>query len=166
MNDDFGHLFPRAGQWRCWAPTNASARFRADRWIRYPRAQHALAKLEELIAFPQRARMPNLLIVGASGMGKTMIVEKFARDHPAHFDATKGVEHMPVIVVQMVSGPDEARFTSGFWPRSGAGAASGDTRPVGKPGAAPLERNPAQGSTSSMRSTACRRARCENKRDS
>lgn len=85
-------------------------KIRADRWIRYPRAQHALAKLEELIAFPQRARMPNLLIVGASGMGKTMIVEKFARDHPAHFDATKGVEHMPVIVVQMVSGPDEARF--------------------------------------------------------
>ena len=49
------------------------------------RAQQALAKLEDLIAFPPRARMPNLLIVGASGMGKTMIVEKFARDHPALF---------------------------------------------------------------------------------
>ena len=110
MNDDFGHLFPAS---RPMAVLGADERVRkicADRWIRYPRAQHALAKLEELIAFPQRARMPNLLIVGASGMGKTMIVEKFARDHPAHFDATKGVEHMPVIVVQMVSGPDEARF--------------------------------------------------------
>ena len=66
--------------------------------------------LEDLIAFPQRARMPNLLIVGASGMGKTMIVEKFARDHPAHFDAVNGLKRMPVVVVQMVSGPDEARF--------------------------------------------------------
>ena len=54
--------------------------------------------------------MPNLLIVGASGMGKTMIVEKFARDHPAYFDAVNGLKHMPVVIVQMVSGPDEARF--------------------------------------------------------
>ena len=54
--------------------------------------------------------MPNLLIVGESGMGKTMIVEKFARDHPAHYDAVNGLKRMPVVVVQMVSGPDEARF--------------------------------------------------------
>jgi len=54
--------------------------------------------------------MPNLLIVGESGMGKTMIVEKFARDHPAHFDAVNGLKRMPVVAVQMVSGPDEARF--------------------------------------------------------
>ena len=42
-------------------------------------------------------------------MGKTMIVEKFARDHPSHFDPMTGRIHMPVIV-QMVSGPNEARF--------------------------------------------------------
>ncbi|MCI4680753.1 TniB family NTP-binding protein [Rhodoblastus acidophilus] len=110
MIDDFGHLFPASRPTAALGAEERIRKIRADRWIRYPRAQHALTKLEELIAFPQRARMPNLLIVGASGMGKTMIVEKFARDHPTHFDATKGVEHMPVIVVQMVSGPDEARF--------------------------------------------------------
>ena len=66
--------------------------------------------LEDLIAFPRRARMPNLLIVGESGMGKTMIVEKFARDHPAYYDAVNGLKRIPVVVVQMVSGPDEARF--------------------------------------------------------
>jgi type II secretory pathway predicted ATPase ExeA len=57
--------------------------------------------------------MPNLLIVGASGMGKTMIVEKFARDHPGYYDAANGLNGLkrtPVVVVQMVSGPDEARF--------------------------------------------------------
>ena len=64
----------------------------------------------ELIAFPPRARMPNLLIVFASGMGKTMIVEKFARDHPGYHDAANGLKRIPVVVVQMVSGPDEARF--------------------------------------------------------
>lgn len=110
MDEDFGHLFPASRPIAALSPEERIRRIRADRWINYPRAQQALAKLEELIAFPQRARMPNLLIVGASGMGKTMIVEKFARDHAAHFDAFTGRMHMPVIVVQMVSGPDEARF--------------------------------------------------------
>ena len=67
-------------------------------------------KLETLMSFPERARMPNLLIVGESGMGKTMIIEKFTRDHPASFDETTGRLHMPVVAVQMVSGPDESRF--------------------------------------------------------
>ncbi|MDP2012843.1 MAG: hypothetical protein Q8L05_01325 [Actinomycetota bacterium] len=30
-----------------------------------------------------------------------MIVEKFARDHPAHFDAVNGLKRMPVVLVQM-----------------------------------------------------------------
>ena len=110
MDEDFGHLFPASRPIAALSPEERIRRIRADRWINYPRAQQALVKLEELIAFPQRARMPNLLIVGASGMGKTMIVEKFARDHAAHFDAFTGRMHMPVIVVQMVSAPDEARF--------------------------------------------------------
>lgn len=110
MNEDFGHLFPVSRPIAALNPDERIRRIRADRWISYPRAQHALARLEELIAFPPRARMPNLLIVGASGMGKTMIVEKFSRDHPAHFDAVSGHVRMPAIVVQMVSGPDEARF--------------------------------------------------------
>ncbi len=83
---------------------------RADRWVDYPRARESLDKLEELMLFPKRARMPNLLIFGASGMGKTMIVEKFLRAHPPGFDAATGIDHRPVIVVQMVASPDEGRF--------------------------------------------------------
>ena len=110
MTEDFGHLFASSRPIAALSSAERLRRIRSDRWINYPRAQQALAMLEDLIAFPQRARMPNLLIVGASGMGKTMIVEKFARDHPAHFDAVNGLKRMPVVVVQMVSGPDEARF--------------------------------------------------------
>ena len=83
---------------------------RVDRWIDYPRARHALDKLEELLLFPKRARMPNLLIFGASGMGKTMIIEKFVRANPPSFDEISGIHHRPVIVVQMVASPDEGRF--------------------------------------------------------
>lgn len=110
MTEDFEHLFPASRPIAALSAEERIRRIRADRWINYPRAEQALEKLEELIVFPQRARMPNLLIVGASGMGKTMIVEKFARDHPSHFEAATGRMNMPVIVVQMVSGPDEARF--------------------------------------------------------
>ena len=83
---------------------------RVDRWIDYPRARQALDKLEELLLFPKRARMPNLLIFGASGMGKTMIIDKFVRAHPPRFDESSGIDHRPVIVVQMVASPHEGRF--------------------------------------------------------
>lgn len=83
---------------------------RLDRWIDYPRAREALDKLEELLMFPKRARMPNLLISGASGMGKTMIIEKFVRAHPADFNRETGIHCRPVVVVQMVASPDEGRF--------------------------------------------------------
>ncbi len=110
MSDEFDHLFPAVRPIAALGAEDRVRRIRADRWVDYPLAREALAKLEELIAFPPRARMPNLLIVGASGMGKTMIVEKFARDHPVYYDAMNGLKRIPVVVVQMVSGPDEARF--------------------------------------------------------
>lgn len=40
-----------------------------------------LQRLGELIATPARVRMPCLLIYGASGAGKSMLLEKFQRDH-------------------------------------------------------------------------------------
>ena len=110
MMTEFPHLYPAARQLALLSAEDRIHRIRADRWISYPRAEAALVKLETLMSFPERARMPNLLIVGESGMGKTMIIEKFTRDHPASFDETTGRLHMPVVAVQMVSGPDESRF--------------------------------------------------------
>ena len=107
---EFPHLYPAARSLAALSAEDRIHRIRADRWISYPRAEAALAKLETLMSFPERARMPNLLIVGESGMGKTMIIEKFTRDHAASFDDTTGRLHMPVVAVQMVSGPDESRF--------------------------------------------------------
>lgn len=81
MTDGFAHLFPASREIAALSAEERIRRIRVDRRIDYPRARQALDKLGDLIAFPPRARMPNLLIVGASGMGKMMIVEKFARDH-------------------------------------------------------------------------------------
>jgi type II secretory pathway predicted ATPase ExeA len=110
MTTEFPHLYHGASRIAALSAEERILRIRADRWVSYPRAEAALAKLETLLSFPERARMPNLLLVGESGMGKTMIIEKFTRDHPSSFDDTTGRLHMPVVAVQMVSGPDETRF--------------------------------------------------------
>lgn len=55
---------------------------RADRWIGYTRATEALTQLEGLLTLPGKQRMPNLALIGATNDGKSMIIEKFRRDHP------------------------------------------------------------------------------------
>jgi len=87
---------------------------RSERWITYARAEDALLQLHDLLTFPKRTRMPNLLLVGPTNNGKTMILEKFRRSHPA--TAASATEHgaanVPVLMVQMPAAPDEARFFS------------------------------------------------------
>src|SRR5882762_5670005 len=87
-------------------------RIRTDRWITYHRAETALAAMEDLLTFPKRTRMPNLLLVGPTNNGKTMIVEKFRRLHPPLAASTTpdGAAGIPVLKVQMPAGPDEPRF--------------------------------------------------------
>jgi hypothetical protein len=68
--------------------------------------------MEDLLSFPKRTRMPNLLLVGPTNNGKTMIVEKFRRAHPATpaSQTESGAAQVPVLRVQMPAGPDEPRF--------------------------------------------------------
>lgn len=91
---------------------------RADRWIGYPRATEALARLETLLAWPAKQRMPNLLLIGPTNNGKSMIIEKFRRTHrPAsHPDR----EEIPVLVVQMPSEPSVGRFYTALLAALGA----------------------------------------------
>ena len=112
MSGDDAHLHPSA---RPHADEDAQARIRrvrTDRWIGYARAEAALAAIEDLLTFPKRTRMPNLLLVGPTNNGKTMIVEKFRRAHPRveAIHAGDGMAAVPVVKVQMPAGPDESRL--------------------------------------------------------
>jgi type II secretory pathway predicted ATPase ExeA len=105
---DLTHLHPAI---RSIARLPAEERIRhvrADRWIGYPRATAALERLEELYGWPARQRMPNVLLIGPTNNGKSMIIEKFRRTHPpiSHPDR----EEIPVLVVQMPSEPSVTRF--------------------------------------------------------
>ena len=129
LSGDYQHLQPSARVWADEDDASRVRRIRTDRWIAYARAEAALAAIEDVLSFPKRTRMPNLLLVGPTNNGKTMIVEKFRRAHPpteVTADAD-GVADIPVIRVQMPSGPDERRFFGAILDAMGLEAWRGDT---------------------------------------
>ena len=112
MKPQYLHLHPTMRDIAVEAAESRIRRIRSDRWISYPRAERALAECEELLNFPKRIRMPNLLVVGPTNNGKSAIIERFRRTHPP-IEPSKtldGIAHVPVLKVQMPAGPDERRF--------------------------------------------------------
>ncbi|MFI6056130.1 TniB family NTP-binding protein [Streptomyces violascens] len=124
MNEDqdasvgLAHLRPAAQQIARLPDAERLRYVRADRWIGYPRATEALERLETLLAWPAKQRMPNLLLIGPTNNGKSMIVEKFRRSHPpiSHPDR----EQIPVLAVQMPSEPTVIRFYTALLAALGA----------------------------------------------
>ncbi len=115
---DLSHLH-EAAQLIARLPAEERLRYvRADRWIGYTRATAALEQMETLLAWPAKQRMPNLLLIGPTNNGKSMIVEKFRRTHPpaSHPDR----EEIPVLVVQMPSEPSVGRFYTALLAATGA----------------------------------------------
>lgn len=108
--NDLDHLIPSAQKTAQLPNAERIARIRADRWIGYTQAQKALAKLEDLFTHPERQRMPNLLIVGPTNNGKTMLVEKFRRQHPVTTSDDGQTEQIPILAMQMPSDPTISRF--------------------------------------------------------
>lgn len=62
--------------------------------------------------------MPNLLLVGPTNNGKSMIIEKFRRRHPLVSGPER--EQIPVLSVQMPSDPSVARFYAALLAAMGA----------------------------------------------
>jgi predicted ATPase len=52
----------------------------SKRWIAYPRAVLILDHLNKLLKHPRTTRMPSLIVYGDSGMGKSMLVDRFKAD--------------------------------------------------------------------------------------
>lgn len=77
------------------------------RWIGYGRAREVMTKLEDLLVHPPQPRMPNMLIVGETNNGKTMLVSKFREKHPAKENPNGEAVNIPVLYIQAPPGPDE-----------------------------------------------------------
>lgn len=85
-------------------------RVRSSRWIGYTRAKQVLAKLEELLTHPKQHRMPNLLVVGDTNNGKTVLVNRFEKLHPAYDNPGGDGITLPILSIQAPPTPDETRF--------------------------------------------------------
>src|SRR5581483_6511084 len=72
---------------------------RAQRWIGYTKAKQVLDKMEELLSHPPTHRMPNLLVVGDTNNGKTMIVSQFQKRHPAFDNPDEDGITLPVMML-------------------------------------------------------------------
>lgn len=116
--EDLSHLHASAQVLARLPGPERIQRIRADRWIGYPRAVEALVRLETLLEWPAKQRMPNLLLVGPTNNGKSMIIEKFQRRHPAVPGPER--EQIPVLSVQMPSDPSVARFYGALMAAMGA----------------------------------------------
>lgn len=85
-------------------------KIQSERWIGYTRANTILRKLDDLIKYPECLRMPNLLIVGDTNNGKTVLVNRFYNSHKPV--VIPGDERLiaSVVYVQAPPQPDERAF--------------------------------------------------------
>lgn len=79
------------------------------KWIGYSNALSIGNELDRLVTYPKSARMPNILLVGESNNGKTMILNKFDQRHLSFLDDYSR-PNTPVLMVQAPPEPDELRF--------------------------------------------------------
>jgi type II secretory pathway predicted ATPase ExeA len=107
---DFSHLNQEAASALALPDQERIRGLQQARWITYSQAKRVLEKLEALLAHPQIHRMPCLLVVGATNNGKTAVVNRFQRLHPAHDNRRGEAAIVPVLTIQAPPVPEENRF--------------------------------------------------------
>jgi hypothetical protein len=108
----YPHLLPPAREIALLPAAERMAKMDGHCWIGYPAAQAAIARLESLLAQPPVLRPTNMLIVGPSNNGKSMIAERLRRTHPASATEDGGRDVIPVVIMQMPASPSIRRFYS------------------------------------------------------
>lgn len=83
---------------------------RSSRWIGYPQAKSIIEKMDDLLTHPPSHRMSNMLIVGDSNNGKTMIADRFVSLNLAYEKSDNSGIVVPALFVQAPPVPSESRF--------------------------------------------------------
>jgi len=108
------------------------AYIKSEHWIGYGLATNVIMKLRELLFAPKKERMPNVLIIGRTNNGKSMIAKRFCYlysligKNEQSYDQHGDCKEIPVLYMQMPATPDIRRFYAailhelGFQPRSSA----------------------------------------------
>jgi len=83
-------------------------------WINYPHAQKVIFYLNDLLKYPQQDKMPGLLIVGESHIGKSAVIAQFAKLHPdktLEDDTGVSKTEKTVVVATMEGGDDRMLYS-------------------------------------------------------
>jgi Bacterial TniB protein len=83
---------------------------RSKRWIAYPKAVEILGHLDALLKHPRTTRMPSLAVYGDSGMGKSMLVEKFRDDYAQTINDRPRGPKAKLLIVELAGRPNERRL--------------------------------------------------------
>ena len=106
------HLTPEAAKMLGCSAEERISYIRSSRWIGYSKAKEIIAKMEDLLVYPQKHRMPNLLIVGDSNSGKSMIAERCVDLHQPYEREDKQGIVIPVLSILAPPVPSESRLHS------------------------------------------------------
>ena len=107
---DLSHLTPTAQLSAILPAEERIRKIRSERWIGYSYALQAIRDLEDLFTWPDKQRMQNMLLIGPTNNGKSMIIEKFHRNHLPQMSPDGLKEIIPVVVMQMPSEPSVTHF--------------------------------------------------------
>lgn len=110
MSEPPAHLLPKAAAYLERPDAERLTYIRSPRWIGYTQAKAILSRLEELLVHPKSHRMPNLLIVGDTNNGKTMLVRRFCNQHKPEDTPEGEAAVVSVLFMQAPPVPDEGRF--------------------------------------------------------
>ena len=110
MQQDFAHLHTGVWSFLDERQEDRITRLYMPKWVSYPHSSEALARMEHLLRYPPCGRMPSMLLYGDSDIGKTMIVEKFVRDHPNICNEFGEVVARKILRVQMPPKPGDGRL--------------------------------------------------------
>ena len=110
MMDDYSYLSPSVKKVADKSNEERIQFIQNPKWIGYTLANDILNKLDQTFSQRKTHRMKNLLLVGSTNNGKTMIVNSFCRKHPATDDLNADNIVVPVISIQAPPVPDEGRL--------------------------------------------------------
>ncbi|MDC5448915.1 TniB family NTP-binding protein [Acinetobacter baumannii] len=110
MNKDYSHLKPSAQNFLDLSQEERIYKVRSPRWIGYPKAKIVLKELDKLMRMPKIHRMPNLLLIGDTNNGKTMLIKRFEKLNPSSDNVNGEGINIPVMVIQAPPKPDESRL--------------------------------------------------------
>ncbi|QKG51823.1 TniB family NTP-binding protein [Hymenobacter sp. BRD67] len=104
------HLSPEAAVLLDLPVAERKGKISEMKWIPYARARRIGQKMHDLLHHPPSYRMPNLLVVGDTGNGKTHIIRRFEAAHPSYTREKDGHLIAPVLYLQAPPDADEKSF--------------------------------------------------------